>query len=247
MSKNYKILKVRDSTDNNHIEHPIFDLPMRLLINGKSQLSGKSTVILNLLLNPQFGYDKLFLPEHIHIVSNNQLDNKLKILMDKLDIPDENHMIFNESELEMLYEEIEDAFKESIMEGTKPSHHLIIIDDVAYSGGLSNYSKENIIDRLVCQGRHPLISTCFTSQKYSQTSTCLRTNITGAILFGTNMKEVELISDDMSYYAKKTDFVKMFKKITKNPRSFLVVNYSKLPQLYFDSSFSPIEWNNYSN
>jgi hypothetical protein len=83
MSKQYKILKVRDSTDLNHVHHPIFDLPMRVLINGKSQLSGKSTVILNLLLNPQFGYDKLFEPEHIHIVSNNELDNKLKILMNK--------------------------------------------------------------------------------------------------------------------------------------------------------------------
>tara|TARA_R110001632_G_scaffold177726_1_gene297452 strand:- start:905 stop:1648 length:744 start_codon:yes stop_codon:yes gene_type:complete len=247
MSKNYKILKVKDSTDNNHIEHFPFSLPAKILINGKSQLSGKSTVILNLLLNPQFGYDKLFEPEHIHVVSNNQLDNKLKILMDKLDIPEDNHMVFNESELEMLYDDIEDEFKDSIMEGEKPSHHLIIIDDVAYSGGLSNYKKENIIDKLVCNGRHALISTIFTSQKYSQTSTCLRTNITGAILFGTNMKELDLISDDMSYYPKKSDFVKMFKKVTTKPRSFLVVNYSKTPQLYYNSNFEPIEWNDGSN
>ena len=46
MSKNYKILKVKDSTDNNHIEHFPFSLPAKILINGKSQLSGKSTVIL---------------------------------------------------------------------------------------------------------------------------------------------------------------------------------------------------------
>ena len=243
MSKNYKILKVRDSTDDNHIEHFPFSLPAKILINGKSQLSGKTTIILNLLLNPQFGYDKLFLPEHIHIVSNNELDNKLKILMDKLEIPEENHMIFNESELEMLYEDIEDEFKDSIMEGEKPSHHLIIIDDVAYSGGLKNYSKKNIIDRLVCNSRHALCSLIFSSQKYSQSSTCLRTNITGAILFGTNMKEVDLIADDMSYFAKKTDFIKMFKKVTAKPRNFLVVNYSKTPQLYFDSNFQPIDWN----
>jgi len=73
MKKSYKILKVRDKNDSYYtpIER-LFDLPMRLLINGKSQLSGKTTIILNLLLNPTFGYDKLFDGEHIYIVSNNK-------------------------------------------------------------------------------------------------------------------------------------------------------------------------------
>ena len=244
MSKTYKILKVRDKNDSYYTPvDRLFDLPFRLLINGKSQLSGKTSVIMNLLLNPQFGYEKMFDGDDIYIITNNKLDNKLKMLMDKLDIPEGNHMEFDEDMLKILYEDIEEEFMEDVGEGSKPKNKLMIIDDVAYSGGLKNYSKRNIIDRLVCNGRHALISTIFTSQKYSQTSTCLRTNISGAILFGTNAKEVDLIADDMSYYEKKKDFIKMFRETTKIPRSFLVVNYSNPPEeLYLNTEFEPIKW-----
>ena len=70
MSKSYKILKVRDKNDTYYtpIER-LFDIPFKILINGKSQLSGKTTIILNLLLNPVFGYDKLFDGDDIHIIS----------------------------------------------------------------------------------------------------------------------------------------------------------------------------------
>jgi len=45
----YQILKVKDKTDKFYTEVPgLFDVPCRLLINGKSQLSGKTTIILNL-------------------------------------------------------------------------------------------------------------------------------------------------------------------------------------------------------
>tara|TARA_R110000751_G_scaffold157054_1_gene262476 strand:- start:7 stop:744 length:738 start_codon:yes stop_codon:yes gene_type:complete len=244
MSKTYKILKVRDKNDSYYTPvDRLFDLPFRLLINGKSQLSGKTSVIMNLLLNPQFGYEKMFDGDDIYIITNNKLDNKLKMLMDKLDIPEGNHMEFDEDMLKILYEDIEEEFMDDVGEGSKPKNKLMIIDDVAYSGGLRNYSKRNIIDRLVCNGRHALISTIFTSQKYSQTSTCLRTNISGAILFGTNAKEVDLIADDMSYYEKKKDFIKMFRETTKIPRSFLVVNYSNPPEeLYLNTEFEPIKW-----
>ena len=229
MNKQYNILKVRDKNDSYYTPlNRLFDLPFRLLINGKSQLSGKTSVIINLLLNPQFGYENYFDGEDIWVITNNSLDNKLAMLMEKLDIPEENHMQFD---------------KEAVANEEKPKNKLFIIDDVAYSGGLKNYSKQNIIDKLVCNSRHALISIIFTSQKYSQTSTCLRTNISGAILFGTNAKEVDLIADDMSYYEKKSDFIKMFRRITKIPRSFLVVNFSNPPEeLYLDTKFQPIEW-----
>ena len=60
--KNYKILKVKDKTDSYHTEvEDLFNLPFKLLINGKSQMSGKTTIILNLLMNPEFKYHKLFI------------------------------------------------------------------------------------------------------------------------------------------------------------------------------------------
>ena len=240
----YEILKVRDKCDSYYTEVPgLFDVPFRILINGKSQLSGKTTIILNLLANPDFGYDKMFKGENIYIISNNKLDNKLKMLSDRLEIPDDQCTTFDEDYLETLYENLEEEFLEETEGGGKPANRLIIMDDCGYSNSLKN-KQAGIISRLICNGRHINLSQIFTSQKYTQCSTTLRTNITGAILFGTSMKEVDLIAEDMNYFEDKKTFIKMFREATKNPRSFLVVNYSKglsAETLYYNSEFQPIK------
>ena len=75
-----KVLRVNDVSDDFHIKHKLFDLPFRLLLNSKSQIGmGKTTLILNLLLNPEMGYNKFYKGKHIWIISNNKLDNKLQI------------------------------------------------------------------------------------------------------------------------------------------------------------------------
>jgi hypothetical protein len=242
----YEILKVRDKCDNYYTQVPgLFDVPFRILINGKSQLSGKTTIILNLLANPDFGYDKMFKGDNIYIVSNNKLDNKLKMLADRLEIPDDQCTEYDEDYLERLYEQLENEFMEETEGGGRPLNRLIIFDDCGYSNSLKN-KQAGIISRLICNGRHINLSQIFTSQKYTQCSTTLRTNITGAILFGTSMKEVDLISEDMNYFNEKKTFINMFREATKNPRSFLVVNYSKglsAETLYFDSEFNQITHN----
>jgi hypothetical protein len=239
----YEILKVRDKCDNYYTTVPgLFDVPFRILINGKSQLSGKTTIILNLLANPEFGYDKMFKGENIYIISNNKLDNKLKMLSDRLEIPDDQCTTFDEDYLETLYGQLEDEFMEETSGGGKPENRLIIMDDCGYSNSLKN-KQAGIISRLICNGRHINLSQIFTSQKYTQCSTTLRTNITGAILFGTSQKEVDLIAEDMNYFENKKTFIKMFRDATKTPRSFLVVNYSKglsAETLYYNSEFQPI-------
>jgi len=246
MSKNksYKILKVRDKNDSYYTPvDRLFDLPFRLLINGKSQLSGKTTIILNLLLNPTFGYDKMFDGDDIHIISNNKLDNKLAMMADKLDIPEENRQEFDEDYLEILYEDIEEEFMEDVSEGRKPKNKLIIFDDCGYSGSLRSYSKGNIVDKLICNSRHACINLLFTSQRFSQCSTCLRTNLSGAIMFSTSMKELELIAEDFNYMTTKKDFIKIFRETTAKPRQFMVINFSNPPEdMYLDTEFQPIKW-----
>ena len=124
--KEINIYKVKDHTDNNHQEMPLFDLPMKVLINGKSQLSGKTTLILNMLMNPEFGYDKKFEGENIYIVSDNKLDNKIKILMEFKDIPPENHFPYDEQVLDMLYDNLEQEFMEEMEDNGKSTNKLII-------------------------------------------------------------------------------------------------------------------------
>ena len=244
MNKSYNILKVRDKNDSYYtpIEN-LFDLPMRLLINGKSQLSGKTTIILNLLLSPEFPYYGKFDGDDIYIVSNNNLDNKLDMMAKKLEVPEQNRFMFDEDHLEILYDDWEESFKEETMNGGKPANRLIIFDDCGYSGSLKNYKKQNIIDKLICNGRHMNLSQIYTSQRFSQCSTTLRTNLTAAILFNTSAKELDLITDDMNYMAKSKDFINMFREHTKEPRSFLVVNFSNPPdKLYMNQNFQSIPW-----
>tara|TARA_R100000541_G_scaffold30740_2_gene39668 strand:+ start:259 stop:984 length:726 start_codon:yes stop_codon:yes gene_type:complete len=233
-----KILRVKDASDKFHKSMPTFDLPFKILINGKSQMSGKTTVVLNLLMNPEFGYDKLFLGENIYIISDNKLDLKLKLLQDFKSIPDANIMSYDESTLEVLYEHLEELFIEE-RDDKNIQNRVIIFDDVGYSGNLK--SKEfGIISKLVANGRHLNLSQIYTSQRFTMVSTTVRANITGAILFSTSARELELISDDFNYLENRKEFVKMFRKYTANPRSFLVVNFTNKDGMYMDTDFKTI-------
>tara|TARA_R110002012_G_scaffold201195_1_gene370169 strand:- start:323 stop:958 length:636 start_codon:yes stop_codon:yes gene_type:complete len=202
----YSILKVRDKADNfHHKVSDLFDTPFKLLLSSKSQHGmGKTSIIVNLLANPKFPYSKMFKGENIYIISNNELDNKLNALSKALDIPDENRQEFDVNYLDALYDDLEDQFKEAQMEKAPIPNFLIIFDDVGFDGGLANRSvKENIINKLVSNGRHVNISTIFSVQKYSMANTTLRSQLTGAILGKTSAKEVELIADDLNYFKKK--------------------------------------------
>ena len=234
----YKILKIIDHTDSYYTKkEDIFDLPFRLLIVGKSFLSGKSTVILNLLLREKF-FKNDFEGDNIFIVSNNDMDNKMRILKKEKDVDAGNFMEFSEANLDAIYEEVEERALEAINDGKKPPNSLIVIDDCAFSGGL----KEKIngtLSRIACNGRHVNLSVIVTAQKYSQLSTTMRTNASGAILFNNSMNEVEALAQDFNYLESRRDFVKMFREATKGRNRFLVVNFSE-DGIYQDSEFKPL-------
>jgi len=233
-----RILKVNDDSDKFHKAMPTFDIPFKLLINGKSQLSGKTTIVLNLLLNPQFGYADKFDGEDIYIISDNKLDNKLKMLAEYKEIPDTNIMGYDESVLDMLYDTLEEAFLDEKDEGTI-KNRVIIFDDVGYSGNLKN-KNFGIISKLVANGRHLNLSQIYTSQRFSMISTTVRANITGAILFNTSAKELEMIAEDFNYMDNKKKFTEMFRRETAKPRSFLVINFTNKDGLYMNSDFNTI-------
>ncbi len=104
-----------------------------------------------------------------------------------------------------------------------------------------------MISNIVMNGRHLCLSSIFTTQKFSLVSTGVRTNITGAILFSTSQKELEIIADDFNYLPKKAQFIQMFRDATREKNSFLVVNFSnKNNEMYLDSNFEPIDTSKYT-
>ena len=236
--KDYSILRVNDHTDSYYTKKKdIFDLPFRVLIVGKSFLSGKSTVVLNLLLREKF-FKNDFEGENIFIVSNNKLDNKMRILKTEKDVPDENFMNFSEGNLEAIYDEVEERALDRIQEGKKPMNSVVILDDVAFSGGLKE-KMNGTLSRIMCNGRHVNLSIIVTAQKHTQLSTTMRSNASGAILFSNSMNEVDAIAQDFNYLESKKEFVSLFRKATKAKNSFLVVNFSE-DGIYQNSEFKAI-------
>jgi len=233
----FEILKVKDPSDKNHIKIPILaDLPFKLAIVGKSQVSlGKTTIILNLFLRDKY-YKKYFDGINIYIISNNAVDKKLKILMEELEIPDSNFMEYDEDRLDALY----DVLEEEHIEEKKKLQKLIIFDDVAYSNSLKG-SQTGVISKIVMNGRHILLNSIFTTQKYSLLGTNLRSQLTGIFIGSTSTKELELIETDMNYLEDKKKFMKLMRENTKS-RNFVFINFTNTEDqgMYLNSNFEKI-------
>ena len=245
------ILPVRDPHTSMRVSKTdLFDLPMRLIIVGKSQLSGKSTLISNLLLRPWSDEDKGglqfykndFEGENIYIVCPSfDLDAKMHMIQKGLDIPETNiYREYNESELESWYDRIEEEFKKDVADGKKPKHTLLVLDDCAFSGSLKA-NNFGVLTKIASNGRHVLISLIVTSQKYTSVSTVLRENCSGLICFESSNKQIDLLYEDHGNTGRK-QFDEMFRNATKEKHSFLVVNYSNdADRRFMDSTFTPIK------
>lgn len=247
MTKKYEILKMKaHKFDDSKLRLPtIFDLPAKIAIVGKSELSGKSNLVCNLMLRTKFYKDK-FKPENIFIIcASVDLDEKFRILKKELDIPDMNIMRkYNESKLDEIYEVIKMEQMERMDEKKKMEHYAFIFDDVSFDGSLKKY-KNGVIAKLASNGRHLLITTILTAQKYSDISTSFRENATGLILYSCTNKQLETIWEDVGLIARKPFFT-MFREITNKPYSFMVVNFSNpKDERFMNSEFQPIDVKKY--
>ena len=243
--KKFKIDKMLDKSDNYTTEKVdnLFNLPMRLLMIAKTGDS-KSTTLGNLLLKKE-GYRQDFTPDKIFVFSASvKGDEKLKIMIEELDIPEQN--IFNNYDdevLSVIYDMLVDDYCENVDEGiTKPKllNSLIIFDDLAFNDSMKAQAKESMIKKIFMNGRKYLI-TIVISQKYSSLGTPLRENASGLIIGKASNKQVDLIEADHNYLKSgKKAFKEMFRSATEKPFSKLIINFSK-PNLYYNQDFEPIE------
>ena len=245
-----EILKMRDNAEGHRVhKDKAFDLPMRLLIVGKSQLSGKTNTVGNLMLRPFDNTDKSgrefykndFEGDNIYIVCPSTLiDHKWASIIKGKRVPPENVMMkYDEDELEQLYDRLENNYHEKVDAGESPDHVLVILDDCSFGGDLKS-KMHGIMAKFACNSRHILVSVMVTAQKYSQVSTALRENATGLMLYACSNKQIDLIHADIGESCK-TDFTKMFRKATEKRHSFMVCNYSNdHDNRFMDSNFQQI-------
>jgi len=246
-----EILKMRDNAEGSRVhKDKAFDLPMRLLIIGKSQLSGKTNTVGNLMLRPFDDTDKSgrefykndFKGDNIYIVCPSTLiDHKWSSIVSGKRIPPENVMMkYDEEELTKLYEKLQEEYHEKVDSGEKPEHKLIIFDDASHGGDLKS-KLHGVMARFACNSRHILVSVMVTAQKYSDVSTSLRENASGLILYSCSNKQGDLIYNDIGESCKG-DFMRMFRRATEKRHSFLVCNYSNDHEHRFmDSNFQKID------
>jgi len=241
--KKLEVLKMRDRNESYHKKKGmLFDLPMKVAIIGRSQLSGKSNLVGNLLLSedPRL-YRHEFEGTNIYIFSPTaKTDFKIRTMIDELEVPTSNvFSSLDENVLDALYEMIEDEFKSKVAQKQRPPHFLFYFDDVSASGDLKKH-KNGALAKIVQNGRHVLISTIVTSQTYIDTPRFLRENMSGGAFFAGTSRQLEVITEDHSYVEAKV-FKKMFRHHTNQPHSFMVVNYSNPPDArYMDTTFIPI-------
>ena len=237
-----KILKVKDKSEKHYIHNgKLFDLPSSIIICGRSLISGKSSIILNLLLRKEFKFGQHFKGENIYIVSpSTDTDYKLKTLIKQKDIPESN--IFTEYSEEGL-EAVSDHIRE-VYEDDKSIHQLIIFDDASYSGVFKK-KRFGVLAKMFQNSRHEQLSIIATTQTYTDIGNNLRSNSNILILFGTSDRILDTIADENAYAMSKKAFKEMFKKYTKKKHSFIVINYqNNIEERYLDSDFNPIDIDN---
>jgi len=246
-----EILAMKDDAAKIRIKkRSTFDLPMRLLVVGKSQLSGKTNLCGNVLMRPynqddlsgsQF-YKEDFEGDNMYVVCPSTLvDHKWRSIVKGKDIPDSNiYTKYDEEELEKLYDKLEEEYYEALGEGEIPKPKLVVFDDCSFSGDFKA-KIHGIMSKFFCNGRHFNISLIVLSQKYSDLSTVMRENMTGLCMFACSNKQAELLYNDVATTDKRT-FMGMLNKATHAKHSFMVVNYSNEPEERFlNSNFQLIE------
>ena len=241
--KKIEILKVKDDAEKYYTKKKqIFDLPMKIAVIGASQRSGKTNWIINALGRDSL-YGKDFKPENIYIFGPSLNSSKWKKFIAAKDIPPENLFSeLDESVLEVLYEDVESEYNDAIDNKKKPENKIVIFDDLGFGGAMRGKSKFGVVDKLVMNGRHFMLSSAFLIQSYKQISPDVRGNLSGLVVFNLSTRELESIVHEHNYLESSRAFMTMFRQTTAKKHSNFIINYSNDPQdLYMDMNFLPVK------
>jgi len=237
----HAILPMKDKTDTFTIKKKeIFDLPCRLLLLGKTGM-GKSSILGNFFLRDDF-YKNDYEPENIFIFSGSlNGDMKLQTIIETLEIPSCNlHDTFDEDAGHAIYDTLVEQFNEALSKKEKPKHSVIIFDDLGFTNLQRANKKNDIMSRILCNGRKYLISTITLNQRITQVSRTAREQVSGVICGKMSNKDLELMEGDYNYLKDKNKFREMVRDNTQENHDFIVINFSNGKHIYQDKNFKNI-------
>jgi hypothetical protein len=241
-------------------------LPFSAYINA-AKGSGKSTLILNMLLNPQLLYRKF---NEIYFISPTaKLDRKIHDNLDDKNITIPNTKLMNLikklKQKQILDNGLADRELPTLNEQRNNIHYIetlsvpIIEEIIASNKAVTeNFSKDYankillIIDdsveskifkqesmkKLMYKSRHFNVSIIITSQSYFELAKPLRLNMSYVMLYETgSKKELDTIYQEHNAGLKFQQFYKMYSDIMEVPYSFLLINYQNSKKHRFQNGF----------
>ena len=187
MSSELKIHDMGGKRENHPLKHSFLPiLPMRMLIVAPSN-SGKSNLLKNMLLRPEFGYRDYFTDPKTnalnYFVFSRTLgaDHTLDSLVDQLP---KFHA----------YREWDDTIIRDIMEYSRSKTDrgvLLILDDMITDANAFNKRSGNLLNELAFMGRHHKVSFIITAQSYTSIQRPIRINTSAIIAFNLKNKREE--------------------------------------------------------
>jgi len=229
---NLNILQCRDTYDSykKYKGAHLPSLPTKIAIVGKSAISGKTTILSNLVNRSEyFGND--FEGSNIYLISKSiNSDDKLKNIIKYKEIPEENLFdSIDDDILNLIMDIIKEKYNESIDDEETPKHSLVILDDISFDSYLSS-NKNNNLNELVCNMRHYLTSCIFTAQKFTQLGTTIRSNCIYFMIFKQSLRELKCVMGDINYLSDSKIFKKLFNKSTEGAHDMFICNLDAKPE-----------------
>ena len=231
-------IKVKEFTSKQSKYDVVGKLPLRDIILGPSG-AGKGILISNMILDiykdcfdriylfsPSIDVDKTWKPVKEYI------EKSLKVN------PDKENIYFNHYDAEALENIISTQHK--IAEHMKQQNYtkidqiLIVIDDFADDPTFSRHSK--LLHALFTRGRHSMISTIVSTQKYRAISNIIRVNAPNLYIFRLrNAGDLEAWIDEVSAITDKKTLLQLYHLATAEPYSFFFIklNAKKVSDMFY--------------
>ena len=217
-----------DHINENIIEHNskwpyIPDHPYRILIIGGSG-SGKTNALLN-LINNQPDIDKIYLHAKDPYEAKYQylINKREKVGLDHFDDP--KAFIEYSNDMQDVHKNIDDY------NPRKKRKVLIVLDDMI-ADMINNKKLDSIVTELFIRGKKLNISIVFITESYFKVPKDVRLNSTHLFIMKiSNKRELHQIALNHSSDIDFKNFMKIYKKYTKERYSFLV-NDTTLPSDY---------------
>ena len=206
MSTELKIHDLGTKKEAHPLKHSFLpSLPMRMLVVAPSN-GGKSNMLKNMLLRPEFGYRDYFTDTKTgalnYFVFSRTLgvDHTLDELVDQLP---KFHS----------YREWDDMIIRDIMEYSRLKTErgvLLLLDDMITDTKAFNKCSGNLLNELAFMGRHHKVSFIITSQSYTSIQRPIRINSSAVIAFNLkNKREEQAFLDKQSMWNNIQDLYAM--------------------------------------